>query len=597
MQNKYYEYNEDRYDLNLPRFIEITFHNLGKIFFVAFCLLSIWLIYFLSAEKNYVSSVTLDFQKIPLSLTGDESNTPDLSFVDHKNIFQFITQEDLFSKAITESSRQYSNDTKIRSLDSLRGSLEVTFNRLDQVTDISFSDPDPIFSKTFLDNLILLSQKKELSERKQRVSQLIENIDVQMQNIIDLINTSQENAKLDNSITQRPEGYYSGEVSAAMIQDLNQQLNKLSIKEIELQQFYKPQHPVYSTIIVQKEALLEQIASLQDNIFLSNLDIYKTQEAVNQSILTDLSTKKLELLLSLDQENSFIRLTNASDEPSVKGVRLITIFLPFLGILGFIVILILRYEFQETILNPLDLSEKMDINFMGEIPNVGNKKSNLLNIEENVRVEALNSIFYKLLKLKEPNKPLLISLASLSSGDGKSEISYKLYETLRKKGYKVAIVDCDFRKKGLTELIGLRKVDHIKDLDRYLSEPFDEDNGFFVPGINSNDPVGITLEPDFKIMINKLRDFASDFIIFDNSPLGTFSDAKGLIDLVDMHICVLSYNSSSKKDIVEIINKLEGCDLSTIYFVLNRFSIFRTIYGLNLYYPGYKYSQYYNYYK
>ena len=75
------------------------------------------------------------------------------------------------------------------------------------------------------------------------------------------------------------------------------------------------------------------------------------------------------------------------------------------------------------------------------------------------------------------------------------------------------------------------------------------------------------------------------------------SDAKGLIDLVDMHICVLSYNSSSKKDIVEIINKLEGCDLSTIYFVLNRFSIFRTIYGLNLYYPGYKYSQYYNYYK
>ena len=311
MQNKYYEYNEDRYDLNLPRFIEITFHNLGKIFFVAFCLLSIWLIYFLSAEKNYVSSVTLDFQKIPLSLTGDESNTPDLSFVDHKNIFQFITQEDLFSKAITESSRQYSNDTKIRSLDSLRGSLEVTFNRLDQVTDISFSDPDPIFSKTFLDNLILLSQKKELSERKQRVSQLIENIDVQMQNIIDLINTSQENAKLDNSITQRPEGYYSGEVSAAMIQDLNQQLNKLSIREIELQQFYKPQHPVYSTIIDQKEALREQIASLQDNIFLSNLDIYKTQEAVNQSILTDLSTKKLELLLSLDQEDFFIRLTHA----------------------------------------------------------------------------------------------------------------------------------------------------------------------------------------------------------------------------------------------------------------------------------------------
>ena len=384
--------------------------------------------------------------------------------------------------------------------------------------------------------------------------------------------------------------------SGETINSLLNEIKAIEFKEIELREFYKESHPIYSTLLKQKSILSKELSELESgaqDLPTEQRKLFNLNQRVNiySSSVEELEREKLSLGLVAASSTSNIRVINKPSD-AVKISPSISILL--LGIVIFLVayiIFILDHFLTDKIMSLdslLDYLEDRQL-LLGAFPLINKRNSNikiLKEIEKNFSDRILVNI------LSSENKVFLI--ASMKGGVGKSYFSEKLVNNLSNFSEKICLLDLDLRKKGLSDYSKIFKEDGISTED-YLSGNFESKKVMLLKKPSFNNPLSFLNSSELEVIINKLRkDF--DKIIIDSPPMGTFVDARIISEFCDQTICILSSHESSFAEISSISKELTLTDRNNgnVIFFLNKVRYFLEIFWFNVRYPIYGSYNYYN---
>jgi len=220
--------------------------------------------------------------------------------------------------------------------------------------------------------------------------------------------------------------------------------------------------------------------------------------------------------------------------------------------------------------------------------NVANYVSSLT--RESVKTLATNIEF---VFAGRPMQTLMIT--STLSTEGKSSLCILLAGALANDGYRVLIVDTDFRKPSIAKYMGVR---HKCDIIDYIfnNATFDEvihhSNQKYVDYTDYTHEFASTSHiynyKAFKQFIEEAKQ-VYDVILFDTPPLGLFIDAAILSAMVDGTLVVIGKGIANNDGAKEVVGQLQKANASIVGVALNYTSLHS---GSNYYYAKKYYKQY-----
>ena len=180
------------------------------------------------------------------------------------------------------------------------------------------------------------------------------------------------------------------------IKTLYEEIQEIELKEIELREFYKSTHPIYSTLIEQKKVLLNELQALESDVKDLPSDQRKlfnlTQRVdIYSSSLEELEKQKLSLSLKAASSSSNVRIINYPSDPIKISPRITLILLSLIVLLAAYLIFLLNHFFTDKIMSLDSLVDYLeDRNLLiGAFPFIsgrGNKKI-LFDIEKTSLIE------------------------------------------------------------------------------------------------------------------------------------------------------------------------------------------------------------------
>lgn len=198
---------------------------------------------------------------------------------------------------------------------------------------------------------------------------------------------------------------------------------------------------------------------------------------------------------------------------------------------------------------------------------------------EDLRKMKVNLQIYK-------NK-FLAAVVSPTSGDGKSSIVWGIANVFADHGYKVAIVDLNFRHPEISEKLGLPQekcisnllsgVKTIEDIEMKIKENI---SLFGTHRENIIWDSDIFASKAFLSFIVSLKD-RFDFVFADTSPLFVVPDSIMMLKYFDIVLAVYDLQSTSKRTFKKFIGVLKECGSKSIRCVVNKIP---REYGLYYYY-------------
>ena len=119
------------------------------------------------------------------------------------------------------------------------------------------------------------------------------------------------------------------------IADLRERLSEISFKEFELKEFYKETHPIYVTLIQQKELLENQLIEIEQDIpnipkTQRDLENFQREVKLYSEVLKDLSVQELSLAMNEASSLSNVRIINSASSASKVSPRKIIFVFPFI---------------------------------------------------------------------------------------------------------------------------------------------------------------------------------------------------------------------------------------------------------------------------
>jgi capsular exopolysaccharide synthesis family protein len=189
-----------------------------------------------------------------------------------------------------------------------------------------------------------------------------------------------------------------------------------------------------------------------------------------------------------------------------------------------------------------------------------------------------------------------LMITSTESTEGKSSLAVLLAEALADDGYKVLIVDCDFRKPSIGIFLGIR---HKYDLIDYIAEniPLEEvvaaTHHEYVDFVDSCHKVATTSQVFNYKAFDEFFDKAKrkyHIVMFDTPPMGLFIDAAVLSAKVSATIMVVGKGIPDIRHVKETAAQLEKVHANLVGIAFNHTDRHR-IKG-NYYYYGQKKTRY-----
>lgn len=191
-------------------------------------------------------------------------------------------------------------------------------------------------------------------------------------------------------------------------------------------------------------------------------------------------------------------------------------------------------------------------------------------------------------------KQQVLLVTSVGENEGKSSLGANIALSMKDRGKKVVIIDCDFRKPAL------HKVFELKQLSKHSLTDFLEDKCSFNDLFNYQDDLTIICQNDskadssryfFKDQFARFIELCKqnyDYVIIDTPPLGLCVDVEIIIPFCDASIMVVRQDYSEIGIINDLADTLKQPNHDFIGFVLNAFyqqrSIQKTYSQYNSYY-------------
>ncbi|HGR5321576.1 TPA: capsular polysaccharide biosynthesis protein Cps4D [Streptococcus pneumoniae] len=192
------------------------------------------------------------------------------------------------------------------------------------------------------------------------------------------------------------------------------------------------------------------------------------------------------------------------------------------------------------------------------------------------------------------DKLKVISVTSVSTGEGKTTTSVNIAWSFARAGYKTLLIDGDTRNSVISGFFKSRE--KITGLTEFLSGTADLSHGLcdtnienlFVvqSGSVSPNPTALLQSKNFNDMIETLRKYF-DYIIVDTAPIGIVIDAAIITQKCDASILVTATGEANKRDVQKAKQQLKQTGKLFLGVVLNKLDISVDKYGVYGFYGNY----------
>ncbi|HGK3103139.1 TPA: polysaccharide biosynthesis tyrosine autokinase CpsD [Streptococcus pneumoniae] len=192
------------------------------------------------------------------------------------------------------------------------------------------------------------------------------------------------------------------------------------------------------------------------------------------------------------------------------------------------------------------------------------------------------------------DKLKVISVTSVSPGEGKTTTSVNIAWSFARAGYKTLLIDGDTRNSVISGFFKSRE--KITGLTEFLSGTADLSHGLcdtnienlFVvqSGSVSPNPTALLQSKNFNDMIETLRKYF-DYIIVDTAPIGIVIDAAIITQKCDASILVTATGEVNKRDVQKAKQQLKQTGKLFLGVVLNKLDISVDKYGVYGFYGNY----------
>jgi capsular exopolysaccharide synthesis family protein len=262
-------------------------------------------------------------------------------------------------------------------------------------------------------------------------------------------------------------------------------------------------------------------------------------------------------------------------EPNRKNILISAALVGFFLAFAFIY---LRSLFNDQINSRYELEKLTGLPLLGEVGHISNMKKQLITVLDRTLVsEQFRAIRTNLFFLLKDRNKKVIMVTSTISGEGKSSISLNLAAACAIPGKKVALIEFDMRKPGISNAFNWQNTHGItdyltgktKDLSRlyHVSDELPTLH-IYTSGLIPENPADVLLDENLQPMFEELRQ-RYDYIIIDTAPAGMVCDAFVLANYSDAVIYVLRQRLSTKKQ-VEFLNEADKLKrLNNVVLVLN----------------------------
>lgn len=331
-------------------------------------------------------------------------------------------------------------------------------------------------------------------------------------------------------------------------------------------------------------------------------------EKVLRSIQRELEIKEAIYLLLLQKREEaainyavvkptikIIDSASSTDYPVSPSRKLILATGLLLGIIMPVIYYLIRFYFDNKIHIKSDITEKLNIPVVGEIPYVSDldSLSDRSILSESMRMLFTNLKYKFAAKNQKKSKSILVT--SSVKGEGKTLIAFNLVKILNSLNHKTIILGADLRNPQLHKYLGIKK-DEFKGISEYLINDLQLEDiiisnnniDYILSGLIPPNPTELLQSKKFANLINKLKE-KYEYIIVDSAPCLLVADTFQFADSIDFTVYSVRAGHTEKK-VLNFIKELnDNNKLSNISLVLN------SIGHKESSYYGYKYGYKYGY--
>ncbi|MCF6272734.1 MAG: polysaccharide biosynthesis tyrosine autokinase [Rhodobacteraceae bacterium] len=375
------------------------------------------------------------------------------------------------------------------------------------------------------------------------------------------------------------------------------QLNELEMQERELQRRYTRVHPVYQTLLQNREQLTNRLADLRSqsaNLPETQLEMLRLTQnlEVTREIYLQLVGRTQELSVIKAGTIGNIRIIDSpmsfpgAIKPNKMMVVLLSTFLGFFIALGFVLVrsFINRgvesaEELENLALPVYSAVQKVGSGDYGGAENRRKQRKILAKVEPtNLSIEALRSLRTSLHFGMLDAKSSILLITSSRPGEGKSFISTNLATVMAQSGQNICLVDADIRRGYLRNYFGLEKsAPGLTDVlageatleDIIHTDPYSGLH-FLPTGKYPPNPSELLMHENFGTLCQEL-DARFDMTLIDSPPLLAVTDPVIIGKYAGMILLVVRHMFTNIKEVEAALKKLESNGLKANGAVLNAF--------------------------
>ncbi|QIC17641.1 polysaccharide biosynthesis tyrosine autokinase [Providencia vermicola] len=553
------------------------------------------------------SSVAISLYFVPESLIGEPAILTYLGenryalHIDNQTVEgkvgELLKQNDislLISSINAEVGQEFtlSKDARYSTIENLRKTLAIAeVGKGTGIISMEIKGTDKVENVQILNNIIQ-NYVDQNTERKKEVTnntllfldEYLPKVKAKLDNYENQLNTfRKKNESIDLSLEAK-----SALDSALQVEE---KLNELTFKEVEIQQLYTRNHPAYQSLLDKRQQLLREKEKISKNI----QKLPNTQQQIvrltrdvesEQAIYNQLVAKQQELSVLNSGITADVRIIDSAESQPNAVAPKKALILVLATILGFIVgcaYVIAREFFNNKIKGTEDI-DALGVNVYATIPfstyekkliAEGNKHPLALENPADTAVEAIRSLRTSVYFSVMNQGNNLVMITSASPGVGKSFVTSNMAVVLANAGKKVLLIDTDLRKGRIHKAFGLSNKMGLSDylaqqdanqpnIHRHVIENLD----VICRGKNVTHSSELLMGERFKHLLDTMKG-QYDIVVIDTAPILAITDAAIIGKYVGTSLLIAYYGVNTVKDVELSLKRFKQNDIEITGVILN----------------------------
>ncbi|EPC7690765.1 polysaccharide biosynthesis tyrosine autokinase [Providencia stuartii] len=372
---------------------------------------------------------------------------------------------------------------------------------------------------------------------------------------------------------------------------VEEKLNELTFKEVEIQQLYTRNHPAYQSLLDKRQQLLREKEKISKNI----QKLPNTQQQIvrltrdvesEQAIYNQLVAKQQELSVLNSGITADVRIIDSAESQPNAVAPKKALIMVLATILGFIVgcaYVIAREFFNNKIKGTEDI-DALGVNVYATIPfsthekkliAAGNKRPLALENPADTAVEAIRSLRTSVYFSVMNQGNNLVMISSASPGVGKSFVTSNMAVVLANAGKKVLLIDTDLRKGSIHKAFGLSNK---AGLSEYLAQQditqptihhgVIENLDVICRGKNVTHSSELLMGERFKHLLDTVKG-QYDIVVIDTAPILAITDSAIIGKYVGTSLLIAYYGVNTVKDVELSLKRFKQNDIEITGVILN----------------------------